>query len=682
MEGENPRFLINATGMDRIKLWYVNRGKLEFETYDNTSWIFVTGTPYDIDFLESQLENLTYIRTSRDLIPDIFGLKNGLKIFTRPSKIKSLIYAISRIGYGRKYQIYNADINPVLRFVSTRNLVFFNIDDPLGIEPELQQAIISPVIRNGIVMGFILDGTHFRCTDVESLRILCERINEAPIIVYTNEFNSIFKLLDMAERAGFPVPKYRKIGGKSYSSYGRVMYKGDSLKMSGKICIPSNSFIYSEAGINGVYQVSRISSLPPETAAEVTPGTAVSSLEESYALRKGILIPLYKNDHEAEKTLDELFSMDRGGIALQPSPGIYENVYEIDFSSMYPTIIVRYNLSPETVSRNSGIEVPGSPYFVNDKKRGLLSEALEHLLETRLFYKSVKNRDPIYAGRDIALKWLLLTSFGYTGYKNAKFGRIEVHEAITTIGRWALTQAFKIAHRHGFEVIHGIVDSLWLSGGTDIENVLSEIRARTKIDIVLEGHYRWIVFFPSESGIGAVNRYAGLRRDGTYKFRGIELRRNDVPGICKKFQLEALDILNSCRNSRDIALKEGEIIDLEKRYIKDLWKALPEDLQLNVSASKHLPDYRVNNLQKRTLEEFDSAGIELQPGQAAKVIVTSWKGRMLSINPDDRRFDREYYRKLLTRSFRIFDFIFSFLNSSRKVTLYDEEYSQAYPQEP
>ena len=29
------------------------------------------------------------------------------------------------------------------------------------------------------------------------------------------------------------------------------------------------------------------------------------------------------------------------------------------------------------------------------------------------------------------LKWMLVTCFGYTGYKNAKFGRIEVHEGIT-----------------------------------------------------------------------------------------------------------------------------------------------------------------------------------------------------------------------------------------------------------
>ncbi len=682
MSGKGGRLLINATGVDRIKLWYLHGGKLEYETHENISWIFVTGTPYDLDFLESQLEIVPYVRISRDSMPDIFGRKEGIKIHLRPSKIKDIVFAINRIGSGRKYQIYNADVNPVLRFISLKGLAFFALEDPLNMEPEIPSVSIYPVMRKSHVKGFMIDGAYFDHVDCNSLGVLEARIRESFIVVYRNEMNSVFKLLDAAERLGFEFPRYRKTKGSSYESYGRVMYKSDSLKMAGKICIPSDSFIHSESGLHGICQVSRISSLPPETAAIVTPGTAVSSLEESYALKKGILIPLYKNDHETEKTLDELFTMDRGGIALQPDPGIYEDVYEIDFSSMYPSIIVRYNLSPETISEDHGFKIPESRHFIDHGKRGFLSEALEHLLNTRLLYKSVRDQSSIYTSRDAALKWLLLTSFGYTGYKNAKFGRIEVHEAITSIGRWALSRAISIAHEFGFEVIHGIVDSLWLRGGNDIKGVLGRIKNETGIDIVLEGHYKWIVFFPSESGLGAVNRYTGLKADGTYKFRGIELRRNDIPEFCKKFQIEGLEILGSCSTAMDIREKESELADLKKKYLGELWKAESADLQLNVVPSKRLSDYRVNGLQKRTLEEFDRAGIEIQPGQATKVVVTSWKKKMLSIDPEEKGFDREYYRKLLLRSFRMFDFIFSVLREQRKPNLYDPEYSRVSPQEP
>jgi DNA polymerase I len=72
---------------------------------------------------------------------------------------------------------------------------------------------------------------------------------------------------------------------------------------------------------------------------------------------------------------------------------IYEKVHQIDFTSLYPSIIVKFNLSPETLE--------------HPEERGFLSCVLSSLLEP-------ENRD----------KWMLVTCFGYTGYRNAKFGQI------------------------------------------------------------------------------------------------------------------------------------------------------------------------------------------------------------------------------------------------------------------
>ena len=64
--------------------------------------------------------------------------------------------------------------------------------------------------------------------------------------------------------------------------------------------------------------------------------------------------------------------------------------------------------------------------------------------------------------RSAAHKWLLVTCFGYLGYKNARFGRIEAHEAVTTWGREALLRAKEAAERLGFTVLHMYVDGLWV----------------------------------------------------------------------------------------------------------------------------------------------------------------------------------------------------------------------------
>ena len=68
----------------------------------------------------------------------------------------------------------------------------------------------------------------------------------------------------------------------------------------------------------------------------------------------------------------------------------------------------------------------------------------------------------VYDKRQIALKWILVTCFGYLGFKNAKFGTVDGHIAVCAFGREALLNAAHMAEENGFQVIHGIVDSLWL----------------------------------------------------------------------------------------------------------------------------------------------------------------------------------------------------------------------------
>ena len=79
----------------------------------------------------------------------------------------------------------------------------------------------------------------------------------------------------------------------------------------------------------------------------------------------------------------------------------------------------------------------------------------------------------------------LLTSFGYTGYKNAKFGKIEAHEAITAKGSHVLRRTMEICREMGFSVIHGIVDSLWIQGNGDMKSLLQRIESETSIGISL-----------------------------------------------------------------------------------------------------------------------------------------------------------------------------------------------------
>jgi DNA polymerase-2 len=89
--------------------------------------------------------------------------------------------------------------------------------------------------------------------------------------------------------------------------------------------------------------------------------------------------------------------------------------------------------------------------------------------------------------RQTALKWLLVVSFGYLGYKNARFGRIEAHEAVTAYSRDLLLQAKEIAERHGYRMLHAIVDSLWLvkpgAVKADYDRLAQAITEQTELPI-------------------------------------------------------------------------------------------------------------------------------------------------------------------------------------------------------
>jgi len=60
-------------------------------------------------------------------------------------------------------------------------------------------------------------------------------------------------------------------------------------------------------------------------------------------------VPFRKRDAEAIRNISELRASDKGGMIFQPEPGVYGKVHQIDFTSLYPSIIVKYNLSPETI---------------------------------------------------------------------------------------------------------------------------------------------------------------------------------------------------------------------------------------------------------------------------------------------------------------------------------------------
>lgn len=440
--------------------------------------------------------------------------------------------------------------------------------------------------------------------------------------------------------------------GTSYFSYGKIFFKPSTIRLPGRIHIDTdNSFIMAESGLPGLYELARICRMPFHTASRASIGKCMSSLQFYTADRKNVLIPWKPTLAEHVKSLEELLIADRGGMILEPWIGVHENVAELDFVSLYPSIMEKKNISAETVfcdcCPDSRLRVPGlDNYYRCEKRKGLVPTALEILLAKRKIYKQLRDSatntqlKEIYDARQTAIKWVLVTSFGYLGFNNAKFGRIDAHIAVCAFDRKILIDTIRTAEQQNFKVLHAIVDSIWVqkkNSNTDItidryESLKKAIENKTGFDISLEGVYKWIAFVPSKSNsmVGVPNRYFGVFEDGTLKLRGIEARRHDTPVFFSNYQQLILNVLSEAANISEVKMmfpKIKKIFESHLKLLKERNVSLT-DLVFTKRVSKNYDEYEDRDtVENNALLDLSGGGKSLRAGEILKYVVTDYYRR-------------------------------------------------------
>jgi DNA polymerase elongation subunit (family B) len=447
------------------------------------------------------------------------------------------------------------------------------------------------------------------------------------------------------------VPFVSKVGqGRTFFSYGRTFYKAAIMRLYGRVHIDrNNTFVLNEADFDGLFEVARTCRVPLHTASRSSIGSSMSSLQFYQAIKDDVLIPRNKSIPEAFKSAYELLVGDRGGFVYEPQVGIHDEVGEVDFSSMYPVLMVKNNISAETVlcncCPNSRLRIPDLNYHICEKRVGIVPKALDLIVSKRLRYKKLKEevQDPelreVYDKRQAALKWILVTCFGYLGYRNAKFGTVDGHMGVCAFGREAFLRAARMAEDRGFEVIHGIVDSLWLKKENatvdDYRELSAEATEKIGVPLTFEGIYKWIVFLPSKvhPNIGVLNKYYGVMKDGKVKVRGIEVRRRDTPRFVYDAQIKMIKVLASADNSRQFVEKIPEVFKVVKEYQERLLNGeVPVwDLIVTKHLSKHPNRYKQRVSQVIAAEQLMNEGAEIHAGKNIRFLFT---------NADDKRYAR------------------------------------------
>ncbi len=329
---------------------------------------------------------------------------------------------------------------------------------------------------------------------------------------------------------------------------------------------------------------------------------------------------------------------------------------------MYPAVIIRGNISPEVPLPD--VLTPAS------EELGVVPLTLKPIYEKRVALKTKTRSYPpdhpmakTLKARSSALKWLLVVCFGFLGYKNARYGRIEAHEAVTKGGREVLLRAKEVAEEEGFEVLQMYVDALWLkkkgcSKPEHFEEVMRKIVDRTGLAIALDGVLRWVAFLPSKTDarIPIANRYFGVFQSGEIKVRGLEARRRDTPRWIGQVQTEMITCLGHAKTRADLP----EVLRSALRLYQDALEALkagrvPLDLLvINGKVSYALDAYKSATAAVRAARQLESAGMQIRPGQRVRFLymqgepdVRAWE---LGGKLDPQAINIQKYMELLAKA--------------------------------
>ena len=182
---------------------------------------------------------------------------------------------------------------------------------------------------------------------------------------------------------------------------------------------------------------------------EIVDGGQTSMVENlllrEFALRDRVILPKPGDELSAQRY--DMSSGLKGGAVLEPKKGLLENVLILDYKSLYPTIMMAHNLCYTTVvtgDRPDGkiIKSPSGGEFVSpDVSRGIVPSILEDLLtqrfETKNRMKRVFNENDyeVLDATQLALKILLNSFYGYSGYARARLYSLTLANAVTSFGR-------------------------------------------------------------------------------------------------------------------------------------------------------------------------------------------------------------------------------------------------------
>ncbi|QRF75176.1 DNA polymerase [Thermoplasmatales archaeon] len=390
--------------------------------------------------------------------------------------------------------------------------------------------------------------------------------------------------------------------------------------------------------------MSTVTKLPLDDVTNGGTSNYVDSILIRQADRENIGVPMTSHDLK-ENPIE-------GGYVHSIGAGLYDNVVVLDFKSMYPSMIMKYNICFTTFNPNGTIVAPTGARFLDPSKRiGLVPRILKTLMEERDKVKkdmkkaATEDEKNYLDGIQGALKILMNTFYGVLASSFYRFTNLEIGGAITAYARETITGLINLLKSEGKRVIYGDTDSIFIeSGATTHEDAIRigedlSKRLSDKEGIIVEFEKVMDPFFSH----GAKKRYAGkivfpLEQNGTVLVRGYEVRRTDSFDL----QSEALSKVFDYVLGKDVEGAQEYANNLVKMVSAGDPSISMEKLVISRSVRK-FGEYKENmNLANvRVAKKLMDRGETFIPGMKVSWIVTNSKKSPQEVEPfiDGTKFD-------------------------------------------
>ncbi|KAI9221843.1 hypothetical protein BC828DRAFT_414526 [Blastocladiella britannica] len=277
-------------------------------------------------------------------------------------------------------------------------------------------------------------------------------------------------------------------------------------------------------------------------------------------------------------------------LVMEPESAFYPDpVIVLDFQSLYPSIMIAYNLcfstclgkliaggeqspklgamiyrAPDGVDvADIDISPTGIMFLKQQKRRSVLAMLLEEILDTRVMikhsmklYSHNKNLLKILDARQLSLKLIANVTYGYCAASySGRMPMVELGDSITQSSRETLEKAIRMIDSHptwGARVVYGDTDSMFvhLKGATreqafELGNeIASAVTCANPAPITLrfEKVYLPSILVTKKRYIG--HKYESIKdTEPVFDAKGIETVRRDGCPLVSKMMRSALEIL-------------------------------------------------------------------------------------------------------------------------------------------